>query len=106
MTIENIKKAIKDIEEFYNDKRLFNMDVNTYIRIWDYNNKHLSSSYYSTLYLSGRNLVHERGKYINNIYNTGHQVNHEWKRRFHCTDVKEIYVKFIYGDNFIERRYK
>lgn len=106
MNIEKVKEAIKDIEDFYSEEKLFDLCVNVYVKIWSYDGSHLSSSYYSSLFLAGRNLVHERGKYINNTENIKHQFNYEWKRKFHINDIERIYVKFIYGDEFVEKRYK
>lgn len=105
MRLETAKKAIKDIEEFYNEPSLMDMDVNTYIRIYSCEGKHLSSSYYATLSLRGRNLIKARGKYINNVHTNGHKFNHEWERKFHITDINRIHVKFLYGDESIERIY-
>lgn len=105
MRLEAVNKAIKDIEEFYNEPSLMGMDVNTYIRIYSCEGKHLSSSYYATLSLRGRNLIKRRGKYINNTHTIGHQFNYEWERKFHITDINRIHVKFLYGDKSIEKVY-
>lgn len=105
MRLEIVNKAIKDIEDFYSEPSLMDMDVNTYVRIYSCEGKHLSSSYYATLSLRGRNVIKRRGKYINNKYTIGHQFNHEWERKFHITDISRIHIKFLYGDKSIEKVY-
>lgn len=106
MTLETVQQAMYDIEDFYLDERLLDEDVNTYVRIYDHTGKHLSSSYYTTLAIRGRNLHVRRGKYVNNEKNIGHQYNYEWVRKFHILDIKSIEVKFLYGDKSIYKVYR
>lgn len=106
MRVSTAEQVIDDIRSFYNDFRLDTLDINTYVRIWDYSGKHLSSSYFTSLRLSGRNLIVMRGEYINHEKKIGHQFNTEWTRKFHVSDVGKIYVKYLYGNEYIEKYYE